>query len=159
MNGIECSAVEAEGHDSPEAPVLSFVAVRSPHVVVSIRFLHFSQHIAQTLHSTLVATFLDCAPTVFSLGSTPSEVETQLVVTVAQIIHTLYEPILQLSLAGGLPHFHLASSDRIRSGQTKRCRQFVEPYWLYDSLLSIDGRYGWQGDFGCKVNHYQSLTF
>lgn len=82
MNSIECSAVEAGGHDSPEVSVLSFVS-----------------HIAQTLHSTLVATFLDCAPTVFSPGSTPSEVETQLVVTIARITHTLYEPILQSSLA------------------------------------------------------------
>ena len=28
MNSIECSAVEAEGHDSPEVSVLSFIAVR-----------------------------------------------------------------------------------------------------------------------------------
>lgn len=129
-----------------------------PACLMSVRFFIFFQHIAQTLHSTLVATFLDCAPTVFSLDSTPSEVETQLVVTIARIIHTLYEPILQLSLAGGLPHFHLASSDRIWSGQTKRCRQFVEPCWLYDALLSIDGRYGWQGNSGCKAIHCQSLT-
>jgi hypothetical protein len=79
-------------------------------------------------------------------------------VTVVRIIHTLYEPILQSSLAGGLPRFHLASSDRIRSGQTKRCRQFVEPNWLYDALFSIDGRYGWQGDSGCKVINCRWLT-
>lgn len=47
------------------------------------------------MHSTLVSTFLDCAPLVFSPSSHPPETELQLVLTVSSICRTLYGAILQ----------------------------------------------------------------
>ncbi|KAG6897355.1 hypothetical protein C0992_002281 [Termitomyces sp. T32_za158] len=53
--------------------------------------------LARTLQSTLIATFLDCAPTVFTPSSSPSETQVQLVLAVGQISRTLYAVILQPS--------------------------------------------------------------
>ncbi|RDB28596.1 Testis-expressed sequence 10 protein [Hypsizygus marmoreus] len=55
----------------------------------------FVTHLARTLHSTLIATFLDCAPAVFSPSSSPSETEAQLILAVARIARSLYGVILQ----------------------------------------------------------------
>ncbi|KAI0830683.1 hypothetical protein BC628DRAFT_1313137 [Trametes gibbosa] len=52
-------------------------------------------HIARTLQATLVSTFLDCAPAVFSPSSTPSETELQLVLVVCQLCRSMYGKILQ----------------------------------------------------------------
>ncbi|KAI0652243.1 hypothetical protein C8Q79DRAFT_898200 [Trametes meyenii] len=52
-------------------------------------------HIARTLHSTLVSTFLDCAPAVFSPSSTPPEIELQMVLVVCRICRSIYGKILQ----------------------------------------------------------------
>ncbi|KAI0756631.1 hypothetical protein C8Q80DRAFT_1093119 [Daedaleopsis nitida] len=60
--------------------------------------------LARTLHSTLVSTFLDCAPTVFSPSSSPPETELQMVLVVCRICRTLYGRILQDSTESGVPH-------------------------------------------------------
>ncbi|KAI0673507.1 hypothetical protein C8Q78DRAFT_968534 [Trametes maxima] len=52
-------------------------------------------HIARTLHSTLVSTFLDCAPAVFSPSSTPPDTELQMVLVVCRICRSIYGIILQ----------------------------------------------------------------
>ncbi|GLB36226.1 hypothetical protein LshimejAT787_0305140 [Lyophyllum shimeji] len=55
----------------------------------------FVAHLARTLHSTLIATFLDCAPAVFSPSASPSETQVRLVLAVGQITRSLYGVILQ----------------------------------------------------------------
>lgn len=55
----------------------------------------FIAHLSQRLHACLVATFLDCAPIVFSPSGTPPETEMQLIMAVAQISRTLYGTLLQ----------------------------------------------------------------
>ncbi|KAI0931972.1 hypothetical protein AcV5_004663 [Taiwanofungus camphoratus] len=52
-------------------------------------------HLAQTLHSTLVSTFLDCAPTVFSPSSGPPETELRMISVIGEICRSLYGAILQ----------------------------------------------------------------
>ncbi|KAG1757489.1 hypothetical protein EDB19DRAFT_1901008 [Suillus lakei] len=60
-------------------------------------------HLARTLYSTLLASYLDCAPVVFSPSANPPEAELNLLAVTARIMRTLYGPILQdrfsLSLA------------------------------------------------------------
>ncbi|OCH95802.1 hypothetical protein OBBRIDRAFT_871454 [Obba rivulosa] len=63
-------------------------------------FLAVCTHLAHTLHSTLVSTFLDCAPAVFSPGSSPPETELQLVLAVTEICRTLYGAILREAVQG-----------------------------------------------------------
>ena len=60
-----------------------------------IHDLTILQNLARTLHSTLVATFLDCAPSVFSPSTTPPETELQMVLVVCQLCRSLYGRILQ----------------------------------------------------------------
>ncbi|KZT72744.1 hypothetical protein DAEQUDRAFT_543688 [Daedalea quercina L-15889] len=55
----------------------------------------FVAHLARTLHPTLVSTFLDCAPTVFSPSSGPPETELQMVQVVGEICRCLYGAILR----------------------------------------------------------------
>ncbi|KAH7931044.1 hypothetical protein BV22DRAFT_1124442 [Leucogyrophana mollusca] len=57
----------------------------------------FIVHLARTLYATLVATYLDCAPVVFSPSSNPPEAELHLLATTATIIRNLYATILQNS--------------------------------------------------------------
>ncbi|KAJ8494635.1 hypothetical protein ONZ51_g2221 [Trametes cubensis] len=61
-------------------------------------------HIARTLHPTLVSTFLDCAPTVFSPSSSPPETELQMVLVVCRICRSLYGRILQDTAESGRTH-------------------------------------------------------
>ncbi|RPD64943.1 hypothetical protein L227DRAFT_591208 [Lentinus tigrinus ALCF2SS1-6] len=51
--------------------------------------------LAKTVHSILVSTFLDCAPSVFSPSSGPPDVELQMVLVVCRICRSLYGRILQ----------------------------------------------------------------
>lgn len=53
-----------------------------------------SQRLAHTLHPIIVATFLDCAPAAFGLGSTNST-ELELIASVTDISRSLYGAILQ----------------------------------------------------------------
>ncbi|KAJ7492529.1 hypothetical protein FB451DRAFT_1218647 [Mycena latifolia] len=55
----------------------------------------FVRHLARTLHSTLVSTFLDCAPSVFSPNGKVDETQAKLIVAVAEIIRHMYGAILQ----------------------------------------------------------------
>ncbi|KAG6911904.1 hypothetical protein DXG01_000151 [Tephrocybe rancida] len=59
------------------------------------RDINLVAHLARTLQSTLIATFLDCAPTVFTPNGSPSETQVQLILAVGQIVRTLYGVILQ----------------------------------------------------------------
>ncbi|KAH9944068.1 uncharacterized protein BXZ73DRAFT_39165 [Epithele typhae] len=60
--------------------------------------------LARTLQSTLVSTFLDCAPAVFSPSSSPSEVEVQMVLVICRILRSLYGRILEDSAQSGTRH-------------------------------------------------------
>ncbi|KAI0375373.1 hypothetical protein BV20DRAFT_265919 [Pilatotrama ljubarskyi] len=60
-----------------------------------------AMHVARALQSTLVATFLDCAPAVFSPSSTPPEAELQMVLVVCRICRSLYGRILQNAAESG----------------------------------------------------------
>ncbi|KIY47008.1 hypothetical protein FISHEDRAFT_46092 [Fistulina hepatica ATCC 64428] len=62
----------------------------------SVNFL-FACRLARSLHSTLVSTFLDYAPSVFTPGGNPSEIEMQLVSAVADIARSLYGSIFRAS--------------------------------------------------------------
>ena len=64
----------------------------STHFVLDL--LTSSQRLAHTLHPIIVATFLDCAPAAFGLGSTNST-ELELITSVADISRSLYGAILQ----------------------------------------------------------------
>jgi len=67
------------------------------------------QHLARTLHSTLISTFLDYAPTVFSASENPPETEVHLIMAVGEIVRTLYGALLQASLPVRLcmiPFYH-----------------------------------------------------
>ncbi|KAF8912738.1 hypothetical protein CPB84DRAFT_1670522 [Gymnopilus junonius] len=59
--------------------------------------INFIAHLANTLHSTIIETYLDCAPSVFSPGSSPSETELQLILTVARIAQSLYHIVMHSS--------------------------------------------------------------
>ncbi|KAG0708942.1 hypothetical protein DFH29DRAFT_889805 [Suillus ampliporus] len=52
-------------------------------------------HLARTLYSTLLASYLDCAPVVFSPSANPPEAELNLLTVTARIMRTLYGSILQ----------------------------------------------------------------
>lgn len=52
-------------------------------------------HLARTLYSTLLASYLDCAPVVFSPSTNPPEAELNLLTVTARIMRTLYGSILQ----------------------------------------------------------------
>jgi len=53
-----------------------------------------SQRLAHTLHPVIVATFLDCAPAAFGLGST-NPIELELIASIVDISRSLYGVILQ----------------------------------------------------------------
>ncbi|TBU34542.1 hypothetical protein BD311DRAFT_746356 [Dichomitus squalens] len=61
-------------------------------------------HLARTLHPTLVSTFLDCAPTVFSPSANPPETELQMVIVFCRICRSLYGRLLQDSAESGTSH-------------------------------------------------------
>ncbi|KAG6845775.1 hypothetical protein H0H87_003829 [Tephrocybe sp. NHM501043] len=63
------------------------------------RDLNLISHLARTLQDTLIATFLDCAPSVFTPSGSPSETQVQLVLAVGRIVRTLYGVILQPSIS------------------------------------------------------------
>ncbi|PPQ64424.1 hypothetical protein CVT26_002131 [Gymnopilus dilepis] len=71
----------------------------------------FVAHLAKTLHSTIIETYLDCAPSVFSPGSSPSETELQLILTVARIAQSLYHKVMHSS--ENVDHEHIAHLESI----------------------------------------------
>ncbi|KAL0951086.1 hypothetical protein HGRIS_007824 [Hohenbuehelia grisea] len=60
----------------------------------------FVTRLSQTLHPTLISTFLDHAPSVFTPNGLLSETDVQLVLVVANIARSLYSTVLQDSLSG-----------------------------------------------------------
>ncbi|KAI6007344.1 hypothetical protein EDD15DRAFT_2396785 [Pisolithus albus] len=60
--------------------------------VVDVDFL---MRLARVLHPTLIASYLDCAPTTFSPGVNPSDTDLQLLTAAMEITRTLYSVILQ----------------------------------------------------------------
>ncbi|KAG2118443.1 hypothetical protein DEU56DRAFT_142193 [Suillus clintonianus] len=52
-------------------------------------------HLARTLYSTLLGSYLDCAPIVFSPSANPPEAQLNLLTVTARIMRTLYGSILQ----------------------------------------------------------------
>ncbi|TRM66181.1 hypothetical protein BD626DRAFT_628138 [Schizophyllum amplum] len=91
----------------------------------------FVTRLARTLHSTLVATYLDCAPAVFAPTGTPSETELQLVVTVAEIARTLYGAIFQNQSASTSRHESAADELRTILG-------YMSPYFPFTPSSSKD---------------------
>ena len=96
------SAMDTPGcRDNAQVASQEFVPVNNKFFSSTFIAAHRTiQHLASTLHSTIIETFLDCAPSVFSPNSTPSETEVQLVVTVALIVRTLYHVVLLSSVCG-----------------------------------------------------------
>lgn len=101
------SAMDTPGHrDNTQVASQEFVSVIIKFSFYIIAAHRTIQHLASTLHSTVIETFLDCAPSVFSPNSTPSETEVDLVVTVALIVRTLYHVVLQSSVCGGFSYHY-----------------------------------------------------
>ncbi|KAL4242182.1 Pre-rRNA-processing protein IPI1 [Abortiporus biennis] len=61
----------------------------------------YIMHLARVLQSTLISTFLDCAPTAFHPSGQSSETELNMVVTVSEIVRRLYATILQRAAKNG----------------------------------------------------------
>ncbi|KAG6888689.1 hypothetical protein C0995_006679 [Termitomyces sp. Mi166 len=81
--------------------------------------------LARTLQSTLIATFLDCAPSIFMPGGNPSETQVQLVLAVGQIARTLYGVILQASVSSKMKN---AASDDLNT-----LLGYMTPYFPFTS--------------------------
>ncbi|KAJ7038093.1 hypothetical protein C8F04DRAFT_1326018 [Mycena alexandri] len=83
----------------------------------------FVRHLSRTLHSTLVSTFLDCAPSVFSPNGSVDETQAKLIVAVAQITRHLYGAILQ----------HEKDSERraAASADLKSILGYMSPYFPF----------------------------
>lgn len=97
------SAMEAPStRDNAQVASQEFVAVSIKMSPTYIATHQVVQHLASTLHSTIIETYLDCAPSVFSPSSAPSETDVQLVTTIAVIVRTLYHVVLQKSVRGDM---------------------------------------------------------
>ncbi|KAI6132763.1 hypothetical protein EV401DRAFT_218114 [Pisolithus croceorrhizus] len=55
----------------------------------------FLIRLARALHPTLIASYLDCAPVIFSPGINPSDTDLQLLTAAMEITRTLYSAVLQ----------------------------------------------------------------
>ncbi len=99
------------------------------------------QHLARTLHPTLVSTFLDCAPTVFSPSSSPPETELQMVTVVCRICRSLYGRLLQDTAEVRLLSLSLytSQSNWLQSGTTHESAEkslqtilsYLSPYFPF----------------------------
>ncbi|KAJ7070943.1 hypothetical protein C8F01DRAFT_1046689 [Mycena amicta] len=74
----------------------------------------FIAHLARTLHSTLVSTFLDCAPSVFSPNGHVDETQAKLILAVSETARHLYGPVLRAS-STTLPQRHFRAVDDLKS--------------------------------------------
>ncbi|KAJ7169975.1 hypothetical protein C8R46DRAFT_219616 [Mycena filopes] len=83
----------------------------------------FIRHLSRTLHSTLVSTFLDCAPSVFSPNGSVDETQAKLIVAVAEITRHLYGAILQ----------HEKDSERLiaASADLRSILGYMAPYFPF----------------------------
>lgn len=90
----------------------------------------FAVHLARTLHSTVVSTLLDCAPSVFSPSSVPPERELQMVIVLGEICRTLYGSILREAGEG----------DKAESTAIKELKQilgYLSPYFPFTVAGSV----------------------
>ncbi|KAJ6610092.1 hypothetical protein B0H10DRAFT_2166190 [Mycena sp. CBHHK59/15] len=71
----------------------------------------FVAHLARTLHSALISTFLDCAPSVFAPNGSVDETQAKLIVAIAEITRHLYGVILQSTSEAVLARRATASVD------------------------------------------------
>ncbi|PFH54547.1 hypothetical protein AMATHDRAFT_135182 [Amanita thiersii Skay4041] len=85
--------------------------------------------LARALQPILVATYLDCAPPVFSPSSSPPDTELQLLVAVAHILRSLYSDILEHQIA-------LANHVSVAVPISQDSRNF---YYIVEDLESILG--------------------
>ena len=100
LQELQDPASSVEASDNAQVASQEFVAVNIKTSLTIIVTHPTIQHLANTLHSTIIETYLDCAPSVFSPSSTPSETEVYLMVTIAVIVRTLYHVALQSSVRG-----------------------------------------------------------
>jgi pre-rRNA-processing protein IPI1 len=99
------------------------------------------QHLARTLHSTLISTFLDCAPSVFSPNGKVDETQAKLIVAVAEIARHLYGAILQStsdtvcrSLLGNCCLIDMSKDSERRAGacaDLKSILGYMAPYFPF----------------------------
>ena len=112
------------------------------------------QRLAHTLHPIIVATFLDCAPAAFGLGSTnPTELE--LIASVTDICRSLYGAILQEESFVRSGPYSLVSKVLTRTtGEfQKRFQRTGRCAWSHGGLLPVyrqRGQAGHQGVFWWK---------
>lgn len=108
--------------------------------------LHTMQHLARTLHSTVVSTLLDCAPSVFSPSSVPPERELQMVIVLGEICRTLYGSILREAgevsfLRRVLCHdSDIPQGDKAESTAIKELKQilgYLSPYFPFTVAGSV----------------------
>ncbi|KAF7307005.1 Ipi1-N domain-containing protein [Mycena indigotica] len=85
----------------------------------------FLAHLVRTLHSTLVSTFLDCAPAVFSPNGRADETQSKLILSVVEIARHLYGPLLRSSSATLTERNARASED------LKSVLGYMSPYFPF----------------------------
>ncbi|CDO73234.1 hypothetical protein BN946_scf185007.g289 [Trametes cinnabarina] len=88
-------------------------------------------HVARTLQPTLVSTFLDCAPAVFSPSTTPAETETQMVLVVCRLCRSLYGRVLQDAAESGRWH-ETAEAD------LQTMLSYLSPYFPFVSTSQVN---------------------
>ncbi|KAL7285185.1 hypothetical protein ACG7TL_000278 [Trametes sanguinea] len=92
-------------------------------------------HVARTLHPTLVSTFLDCAPAVFSPSTTPPETETQMVL-VSGRSHDTAEDDLQTMLSYLSPYFPFIVNGPVHAKRDIKLEQYFQDLNLIYCELS-----------------------
>jgi len=114
-----------------------------------------AQRLAHTLHPIIVATFLDCAPAAFGLGSTNST-ELELIASVVDISRSLYGAILQEESIVGCRPYSLVS--RVLTNTTgelqERFKRAVCLAWSHGGLLPVHRQWGqarYQGMLGSEL--------
>jgi len=87
------SALQDKSVSSPDDIAVLIVGISClkshPHLI------HRMQRLARTLFSTLSASYLECAPVVFSPSVNPPETDLQMLTASMEITRTLYSGILQ----------------------------------------------------------------
>ncbi|KAF9460822.1 hypothetical protein BDZ94DRAFT_1374995 [Collybia nuda] len=93
--------------------------------------------LARALHPTLVATFLDCAPSVFAPNSNLPDTEVQLIVAVVRIVHILYNAIMQNPVS--VPKLSNSTSEDL-----KNFLGYMSPYFPFRLTGSYDAKQAFQ---------------
>ncbi|RXW23471.1 hypothetical protein EST38_g2389 [Candolleomyces aberdarensis] len=86
----------------------------------------FAGRIAQTLHPSLVATFLDYAPAAFSPSGSPSDTDIDLVLAVSRIAHTLYKTVFQ----------EVDKAREVHEEELQSLLGYMTPYFAAQSVAS-----------------------